>query len=190
MFARRLQPRNLIPTSSPLRNTAIRQFHFSQPSPPLQTSRFRAPLKNPKRAAIQPVVFALAFTISVAAAYAFDRYTQDDTPADPIDTPLPDQDDDSLALQAQKYPDVMAAQQASGRPGNLTAEEEVKLKEMWAQTLEIFGVAPEGTHTNGTATPTTVPGTPDPAAEKPKAKRKKAAPVVTIALPLFDGEAA
>jgi hypothetical protein len=48
----------------------------------------------------------------------------------------------------------MASQQAPGRPGNLTPEEQVKLKEMWAQALEIFGVAPEGTHSNGTATPT------------------------------------
>lgn len=63
----------------------------------------------------------------------------------------------------------MAAQQAPGRPGNLTAEEEVKLKEMWARTFEIFGVSPEGTHSNGTATPTTIPDTPDES-KKPKAK--------------------
>ena len=141
MFARRLQPSNLIQTSFPLRNAVLRQFHFSQPSPPLQTFRFRAPLKNPKRAAIEPVAFALAFTLSFAAAYALDRYTQNHTPIDPIETSLLHQDDHSLALQAQKYPDVMAAQQAPGRPGNLTAEEEVKLKEMWAQTFEIFGVS-------------------------------------------------
>lgn len=107
----------------------------------------------------------------MTAAYALDKYTPKDIPEEPSVATLPLEQDDTLALQAQKYPDVMAPQQPPGRPGNLTPDQEVKLKEMWAQTLEIFGVAPEGTHTNGTATPTTVPGTPDPAAEKPKAKK-------------------
>jgi hypothetical protein len=158
MFARHLRPRNFSQLP-PLRNTALRRIHFSHPPPPLQTSR--APLRNPKHAAIEPVAFALAFTLSVTAAYALDRYTKEDPPPEPIDTPLLDQDDDDLSLQAQKYPDVMASPQAPGRPGNLTPEEQVKLKEMWAQALEIFGVAPEGTHSNGTATPTTAPGAPD-----------------------------
>ena len=169
MFARRLRPRNLTQIL-PLRNTHLCQIHFSRPPPPLQTSR--APLRNPKRAAIEPVAFALAFTLSVTAAYALDKYTKEDTPVEAIGTSLLDQDDDSLAHQAQKYPDVMASQQPPGRPGNLTPDQEVKLKEMWAQTLEIFGVAPEGTHTNGTATPTTVPGTPEEN-KKPKSKGMK-----------------
>lgn len=171
MFARHcLRSRN-ITNIYPLRPAALRRIHFSHPPPPLQTSR--APLRNPKRAAIEPVTFALAFTLSVAAAYALDRYTREDTPTEPIDTPQLDEDDDDLlALLAQKYPDVMASQQAPGRPGNLTPEEKVKLKEMWAQTLEIFGVAPEGTHSNGTSTPSTVSGTPDES-KKPKSKGMK-----------------
>jgi hypothetical protein len=141
------------------------------PPPPIQTSR--APLRNPKHAAVEPVAFVLAFALSVTAAYALDQYTKGDIPPEPIDTP-PLDEDDSLALQAQKYPDVMASQQPPGRPGNLTPDQEIKLKEMWAQTLEVFGVAPEGTHTNGTATPTTVPGTPEPTGEKkPKSKGMK-----------------
>ena len=47
-----------------------------------------------------------------------------------------------------------------GRPGTLTADQETKLKEMWTQTLEIFGVSHED-HTNGTATPTSGTETPD-----------------------------
>jgi hypothetical protein len=110
----------------------------------------------------------------VTAAYAVDRYTKKDTPVEEyVPTTTLDQDD-TLELQAQKYPDVMASQQQPGRPGNLTPDQENKLKEMWAQTLEIFGVAPEGTHTNGTATPTTIPGTPEPVADKkPKSKGMK-----------------
>ena len=122
MFARHLRPRNFSQLPS-LRNTALRQIHFSHPLPPLRTSR--APLRNPKHAAIEPVAFVLAFTLSVTAAYALDRYTKEDTPVEPIDTPQLDDDDDDdlLALLAQKYPDVMASQQAPGRPGNLTPEE-------------------------------------------------------------------
>lgn len=68
----------------------------------------------------------------------------------------------------------MAPNMPPGRPGNLTPDQEVKLKEMWAHTLEIFGVLPEGTHTNGSVTPTTTPGTPDPSGDKkPKSKGMK-----------------
>jgi len=37
----------------------------------------------------------------------------------------------------------MAALYAEGRPGNLTPEQEIKLKEMWLQVLDIFGVHKE-----------------------------------------------
>jgi hypothetical protein len=172
MFARSLRSRNLTHLY-PLRNSRVRQLpHFAHPPPPLQTSR--APLGKPKHAAVEPVALVLAFGLSVTAAYAVDRYTKKDTPVEEyVPTTTLDQDD-TLELQAQKYPDVMASQQQPGRPGNLTPDQENKLKEMWAQTLEIFGVAPEGTHTNGTATPTTIPGTPEPVADKkPKSKGMK-----------------
>ena len=168
MFARPLRLRSLTKLP-PLPKAAVRQIRFAHPPPPLQTSR--APLREPKHAAVEPFAFVLAFGLSVTAAYALDRYTKEDPVEEDIETTTPDQND-TLALQAQKYPDVMATQQPPGRPGNLTPEQEVKLKEMWAQTLEIFGVAPEGTHTNGTVTPTTVPGTPDPSAESKKPKSK------------------
>ncbi|EMC99625.1 hypothetical protein BAUCODRAFT_62758 [Baudoinia panamericana UAMH 10762] len=48
----------------------------------------------------------------------------------------------------------MAARLPPGRPGNLTPDQEAKLKEMWSQTLDIFGVG-RGTSeaANGAATP-------------------------------------
>lgn len=50
----------------------------------------------------------------------------------------------------------MAPQTPPGRPGNLTAEQEQKLKEMWSQLLDLFGVAHESVaHSNGTSTPST-----------------------------------
>jgi len=159
MFAR---PLRLAHTTS---RTSLRQIHSHRPR--------RAPLATPKRAAIEPVAFVLAFGLSATAAFILDRYTEKDTPVQsaPVDPPA---HKDTLALEAQKYPDVMAQQMPPGRPGNLTPDQEAKLKEMWAQTLEVFGVAPEGTHASGTATPTTTAGTPDSAAEKkPKSKGMK-----------------
>ncbi|KAK5107223.1 hypothetical protein LTR62_001631 [Meristemomyces frigidus] len=49
----------------------------------------------------------------------------------------------------------MATQTPPGRPGNLTPDQEARLKEMWAVTLEVFGVMhdPDHADTNGTAKP-------------------------------------
>jgi hypothetical protein len=157
MFARPLR------LALPKTRTTLRQLHSRHP---LQT-----PLATPKRAAVEPFAFVLAFGLSATAAFIVDRYTKEDIPVEPTPVSTPDDQNETLALQAQKYPDVMAAQMPPGRPGNLTPEQELKLKEMWAQTLEVFGVAPEGTHASGTATPTTA-GTPDPAAESKKPKSK------------------
>ncbi|KAK5126467.1 hypothetical protein LTR85_010703 [Meristemomyces frigidus] len=55
-----------------------------------------------------------------------------------------------------------------GRPGNLTADQTEKLKEMWAATLDVFGVAHEPGAANGTATPSS-----DTASTDPKQKKKK-----------------
>ena len=43
----------------------------------------------------------------------------------------------------------MSASPLPGRPGNLTAEQEVKLQEMWSATLKIFGVPTLDDRTNG-----------------------------------------
>lgn len=70
----------------------------------------------------------------------------------------------------------MAPNTQAGRPGNLTAEQTEKLKEMWAATLEVTGVAGdrekdgEGV-SNGTATPTPSDASPADAKKKDKKKR-------------------
>ena len=122
MFARPL--RLALPTS----RTTLRQLHSHRP--------LRTPLATPKRAAIEPFAFVLAFGLSATAAFIVDRYTKEDIPVQTTPANTPDQNE-SLALDAQKYPDVMSAQMPPGRPGNLTPEQEIKLKEMWAQTLEV-----------------------------------------------------
>lgn len=55
-----------------------------------------------------------------------------------------------------------------GRPGNLTADQEAKLKEMWSQMLDIFGVSHD---TNATSAANAASSTPEPSSEKKKKSR-------------------
>ncbi|KAH4031339.1 hypothetical protein HBI46_169390 [Parastagonospora nodorum] len=48
---------------------------------------------------------------------------------------------------------VMAPNTPPGRPGTLTAEEEKKLRELWAMTLKVFGVDASVEEANGAETP-------------------------------------
>lgn len=171
MFARSLRP-SILKSPALERPSAFARLHQShQRAPPLRTSR--APPRKAKHAAVEPATFLLAFGLSFVAAYTLEKYTSSFTKGEPALAGASDQIEIS-APEAHHYPDVMAPQMPPGRPGTLTPEQETKLKEMWAHTLEIFGVAPEGTgaHTNGTATPTTTPGTPDPSADNKKPKSK------------------
>lgn len=70
------------------------------------------------------------------------------------------------ALAEDNAKSAMAAQMPPGRPGNLTPEQEEKLKEMWAQTLDIFGVSRDEAN-SGIATPSSK------RSESPDVKKKK-----------------
>ncbi|KAK3045046.1 phosphatidylinositol transfer protein csr1, partial [Teratosphaeriaceae sp. CCFEE 6253] len=62
----------------------------------------------------------------------------------------------------------MASHNLPGRPGNLTPEQAAKLKDMWAATLDVFGVAHDeraSLEFNGTSTPST-----DDTSSEPKKK--------------------
>jgi len=63
----------------------------------------------------------------------------------------------------------MTGESLSGRPGTLTAEEEIKLKELWIATLDVFGVLDKDAVPNGEADPT--PGVARVDSKKPKKKR-------------------
>ncbi len=63
---------------------------------------------------------------------------------------------------------IMSGVTLPGRPGNLTAEQERKLQEMWAATLAIFAL-PEVGDTNGDVSSTTRSGTVKEAAQNPRA---------------------
>lgn len=61
-----------------------------------------------------------------------------------------------------------------GRAGNLTKEEEARLKELWTATLVVFGVSSPASTPSTTSTTTSPPATPAPpvVAESPEKKKK------------------
>lgn len=70
---------------------------------------------------------------------------------------------------------VMAPNTPAGRPGTLTAEEEKKLRELWALTMKVFGVNAGVEEAQSAETPAAAAGAPtsDGASEKDGKKDKK-----------------
>jgi hypothetical protein len=69
---------------------------------------------------------------------------------------------------------VMAPNTPPGRPGTLTAEEEKKLRQLWALTMKVFGVDASVAEANGVDTSTATPVVAnDSASEKDSKKDKK-----------------
>ena len=106
-----------------------------------------------QRADLNPVVFLLAATVSLGIAIfaASYRSSLNTSSSSVVETR------EARKSRANIHPAItMAPSMPPGRPGNLTAEQETKLKEMWAATLEVFGVAHEPAaqqQANGNATP-------------------------------------
>lgn len=68
---------------------------------------------------------------------------------------------------------VMAPNTPPGRPGTLTADEERKLRELWALTMKVFGVDVAVEEVNGTETPTPSIAAPSEAGSGDGKKDKK-----------------
>lgn len=129
-------------------------------SPASPAAQNRTP--QARRSGVNTTTFLIAASVSFGVAYLGVRYSQT---AQSLDVqPEYREEKATVALSAQEYNLVMASQMPPGRPGNLTSEQEAKLKEMWAATLDVFGVAHEHASTT-TASPTT--------AETPDKKKKK-----------------
>ncbi|OQN95857.1 hypothetical protein B0A48_18142 [Cryoendolithus antarcticus] len=112
------------------------------------------------KGAISSTTIISAIVISGTIAFGVQQYA---TPAKPQDTAT--EDEHAINFESAE---AMAAQTLPGRPGNLTPDQEVKLKEMWSQLLEIYGVTSANTNggssrpsldtpTTGTSTPTAKP---------------------------------
>lgn len=115
-----------------------------------------------RRSGIDTTTLFIAAALSFGAAYIGISYSR---PAQPSDTAEYSEQKATVAPSAQQYDLVMAAQMPTGRPGNLTADQEAKLKEMWAATLDVFGVAHEHAATTTSASSATT--------ETPDKKKKK-----------------
>ena len=138
------------PTGPPLtRHLAQRNFCFCRATSSRQHHRVKQ-----QRSALDPVYLLVAGVVSVGIAFVASAYNTTDKSIEEESTAL-SQVFAPVAEDWQSCPAVMAANMPPGRPGNLTADQEAKLKEMWAATLDVFGVAhetPEAS-TNGTSTP-------------------------------------
>ncbi|KAF2835782.1 CRAL/TRIO domain-containing protein [Patellaria atrata CBS 101060] len=65
----------------------------------------------------------------------------------------------------------MPSEIAAGRPGNLTAEQEAKLRQFWQETLKVFGIDELAPPTDGTATPQSGRTNTTEATDKKKSRR-------------------
>ncbi|SMQ55412.1 unnamed protein product [Zymoseptoria tritici ST99CH_1A5] len=138
---------------------SFRRHQTAFPAPPRPAARF-----EPQRSGLDSTTFLIAATFSLGAAYIGLQYTTADTPV----YTAAEEPKATVALSAQEFNLVMAQEMPPGRPGNLTPEQETKLKEMWAALLDLCGVSHEQ---NGTAAAVSSP-TPAPR-ETPDKKTKK-----------------
>lgn len=107
--------------------------HRSLASSPHPT---RAP--SSLQAALDPRTLLIAAAVSLGLAYFGVAYSRsDETPREEA------QDEQSPVAPSalEEIADMASTQLPPGRPGNLTADQEAKLKEMWATTLEFFGMS-------------------------------------------------
>lgn len=120
-----------------------------------------------KQSRIDPITLVAVLALSVGAGYFGKDYLISDqsksrepptTEAEPLVQAAPTSD--NIPGMPTTIP--------SGRPGNLTAEQQVKLREFWIAVLEVFGVAPRESIDTGAAS-----GASTPATDTSDGKKKK-----------------
>ncbi|KAK0846183.1 phosphatidylinositol transfer protein csr1 [Friedmanniomyces endolithicus] len=121
--------------------------------------------------AIDPFTLLAAATVSVGIAYFATAYSGSDQAADTGAKPTEEKAIAPQSRTREDEEDEMAAQQLPGRPGNLKPDQQAKLKEMWAATLEVFGVIHErvSLEANGASTPASAD---DTTSAEPKKKHR------------------
>ncbi|KAG9924533.1 CRAL/TRIO domain-containing protein, partial [Aureobasidium melanogenum] len=121
------------------------------------------PTLHLKESLLDPVTLLLAISTGFAAAYIVDTYYQAPESAKPSlpDTPTPSTPSKPL-LEADMAPTILP-----GRPGNLTPDQEEKLRELWMQTFDVFGVVSGARPSVDAAS---AASTPAPADHKKKSK--------------------
>lgn len=122
-------------------------------SPRYRSYSWRATSVSVQRSQIGYTTLGLAFVSIVAVASLAWSYTSS-SPADQLA-----EEPTAAKLVTSTFFDDMTVAMPPGRPGTLTAEEEVKLRELWNLILRVFGVIKSPAE----ATTTAVPATPEPA---------------------------
>lgn len=148
-----------------MRGTILRRLYPSAKFPAARYS-FARPFSTYPEHQKASSFWTLTFTLAVVGGGAWlqDRYfnPKDTIPSQPR---LPQKPSlgviDTLA--------TMPAELAPGTAGNLTPEQEVKLKEFWVLTLKVFGLTLEGLEAPP-STATSEAATPAPAQDKKKSK--------------------
>lgn len=147
-----------LPQSIPRRNTSRPSSIFSDATTP-----------HPQYSAIDPLPVLVALSIALGAGYLARSYLQPSDPQ-PVHDTNPEGQYIVETTSTRAYPD-MPTQPAPGRPGNLTPEQEQKLKEFWLATLDIFGLQTDSSDAASTGTSTT-PATETTASEGGKPKKR------------------
>lgn len=118
---------------------------------------------KPQHSAVDPVSILVVVAVVATTSYLVQEYIYPIEPRSPANKSYIEEEEQALNI----IDTDMATQIPAGRPGNLTPEQEQRLKEFWLATLDVFGLdtgsngstddassitAPS---TSGSATPTT-----------------------------------
>jgi hypothetical protein len=162
--------------SSPLCRRSIQTFR-SFPFRPSFRQRCSLPtrpttlLLGPKQSAVEPITLLIAITTGFAAGYIADSLYSHPPPSTKPEL-LPDTPASSTppdASEPHTDPD-MAPTSLEGRPGNLTPDQEERLRELWLATLDVFGVTAASRPSVDTAS---IKSSTAPAAEDKTKKKSK-----------------
>ena len=131
-----LRSTHLVPTKPRIATANLASSRFARYSPVLQ-----APCARPSHPSSSTIQSSSGNTITVVAistllisgtAVIYQRSRTAEKPEDV--------EGEVSKIQTEEKPAAMTGAPLPGRPGNLTAEQEVKLKEFWAAVLHVFGV--------------------------------------------------
>lgn len=135
-------PAHIASTSSP--RPARRLLHSSafslrqHKAPPCAAPQLHSPTL---RSGVSYTTLVFAVAVSVSAGIAFSRLSRKHTADHSTDIEAQYKDTVETKLHPTLF--TMTTQTPPGRPGNLTAEQEVKLREFWGVVLKTFGVIDE-----------------------------------------------
>ncbi|KAH0609561.1 uncharacterized protein H6S33_013047 [Morchella sextelata] len=169
-FTRRTSPRHLFSQLTPNRPTPHTSSR-SNSSGAYNNTKTRPLPATTKAALFLPSTIAASLAVFVFALLDDDE--KENRFAKSLPFSLWDSPDQKIIKPQQKEEEDMPPPQnmLPGRAGNLTKEEEAKLKELWTATLVVFGVSSPASTPSSTTT-TSPPATPAPVVESPEKKKK------------------